>query len=112
MKIGGLKYLSATQWRILKGCKLKKLRKVGGCKLDSTFKKYQEIKLTSAEHAAMLELKSLVEEAILKVSGVSYDTFGFTTSDKHVTQLGIYRKGLSSLPERIRKELLKYKRKK
>ncbi|MBD3350322.1 MAG: TIR domain-containing protein, partial [Candidatus Lokiarchaeota archaeon] len=73
----------------------------GGRKLDSTFKKYREMKLISAEYTSMLELESLVGEEIPNVSRVEWNTFGFVTSDSHVTQLGLYRKGLSSLPDSI-----------
>ncbi|MBD3349954.1 MAG: hypothetical protein GF364_00530 [Candidatus Lokiarchaeota archaeon] len=62
---------------------------------------YHGTMLARPEQAAMTELESLVGEEIPKVSGVKWDTFGFTASDRHVTQLGIYRKGLSSLPESI-----------
>ncbi|MBD3351611.1 MAG: TIR domain-containing protein [Candidatus Lokiarchaeota archaeon] len=64
---------------------------------------YHGTMLARPEQAAMLELESLVGEKILKVSDISYNTFGFTASDSHIKQLGLYRKGLSSLPEIIPK---------
>ncbi|MBD3353907.1 MAG: TIR domain-containing protein [Candidatus Lokiarchaeota archaeon] len=74
------------------------------------FEKYYGIELTSAEHAAMIELESLAGEQIPNVSRVKYDTFGFAASDSHITQLGLYRKGLSSLPDTIKKWLKQLKK--
>lgn len=58
--------------------------------------------LTAGEHAAMMGLKqALGGVAIPAVPDVKWSTFGFTADKGHVVKLGLYRKGLTSLPEII-----------
>ncbi|MBD3354171.1 MAG: TIR domain-containing protein [Candidatus Lokiarchaeota archaeon] len=69
--------------------------------IEEQEKNYHGIKLSPAECTAMMELESLVGKKIPNVSRVKYDTFGFAASDSHIKQLGLYPKGLSSLPDTI-----------
>ncbi|MHA1372018.1 MAG: leucine-rich repeat domain-containing protein [Promethearchaeota archaeon] len=64
-------------------------------------KDYHGTKLVGREYDVMAELERLVGETIPKVSKVEWDTFGFVEKGGHVVQLGLYKKGLTSLPETI-----------
>jgi len=64
-------------------------------------KDYHGIKLVAREYDVMVELERLVGERIPQVSKVEWNTFGFVAENGHVVQLGLYKKGLTSLPETI-----------
>ncbi|MHA1369643.1 MAG: leucine-rich repeat domain-containing protein [Promethearchaeota archaeon] len=57
--------------------------------------------LLAAEHDAMQDIENLLGEPIPKVSKVEWNTFGFVAENGHVVQLGLYKKGLTSLPETV-----------
>nr|MDO8118325.1 leucine-rich repeat domain-containing protein [Candidatus Sigynarchaeota archaeon] len=64
-------------------------------------KSYYNIPLVAPEHAVLVALEKQLGERIPNVERVGYDTFGFTTKEKHVLHLGLYGKGLRSLPDSI-----------
>ncbi|MBD3354060.1 MAG: hypothetical protein GF364_21440 [Candidatus Lokiarchaeota archaeon] len=64
---------------------------------------YHSTMLDRQEYYLMMELESLVGGEIPKVSEMMWDTFGFIVSDRHLVQLGLFEKELSSLPEIITK---------
>ena len=57
--------------------------------------------LFKAEVEVMVELEGIVHEPIPVVDEVESGTFGFVSRGNHVTQLGLYKRGLTALPETI-----------
>jgi tetratricopeptide (TPR) repeat protein len=65
-------------------------------------KDYHGTMLAASEWAAMMDLeRALGSKAIPAVQDVQYNTFGFTAAQGHVVSLGLYKQGLTSLPETI-----------
>ncbi|HMB65924.1 MAG TPA: leucine-rich repeat domain-containing protein [Patescibacteria group bacterium] len=80
-------------------------------------KEHRGTELFRVECEVMEKLERLLGgKAIPKVDEVRWNTFGFISRDNHVTGLGLYEKGLATLPESIGslsnlKELNLYKNK-
>ncbi|MHA1372169.1 MAG: hypothetical protein ACTSRA_20920, partial [Promethearchaeota archaeon] len=68
---------------------------------DEWFLNYHGTKLVARDCEVMVELERLVGERIPRVSKVDLFTFGFVEKGGHVVQLGLYNKGLTSLPGTI-----------
>lgn len=62
---------------------------------------YNGIILTGIEHTVMVTLETACGTPIPAVTGVQWNTFGFATRASHVTDLGIHKQPLRSLPETI-----------
>lgn len=61
--------------------------------------KYQGAHLIAEEAAVLRAFEDMVGEAIPHVSEIKWSTFGFTARDYHVTGIGMFSKGLPSLPD-------------
>ncbi|MHA1369844.1 MAG: leucine-rich repeat domain-containing protein, partial [Promethearchaeota archaeon] len=64
-------------------------------------KDYHGTKLVANEYNVMVELERLTGEPIPQLSNVYDKTFGVIAENGHIVQLGLYNKGLTSLPENI-----------
>ena len=62
---------------------------------------YHGTMLVQPEYDAMMALEQMVGSAIPALPNVGNRTFGFCVADSHVSGLGLYNKGLDSLPESI-----------
>ena len=63
---------------------------------------YHGTALAAGERAAMMDLeRALGGKPIPRVEDVQWDTFGFAAGGGHVAKLGLYKHGLTSLPESI-----------
>ena len=59
---------------------------------------YHGVFLTGPEWEYMQALEQQLHAPIPAVATVKWNTFGFCAQANHVTALGLYRKGLTSLP--------------
>ncbi|MHA1732366.1 MAG: leucine-rich repeat domain-containing protein [Promethearchaeota archaeon] len=62
---------------------------------------YHGTPLYRPEHEAMVEVERLAGVPVPAVGEVEWNTFGFAAGDGHVVGLGLYDKGLASLPGTI-----------
>ena len=72
-------------------------------KIENTYldHSYRGILLVEPEYFFMTELENLIGEEVPVVSELENNIFGFISQNNHVTQLGVYNKQLSSLPESL-----------
>ncbi len=62
---------------------------------------YHGVSLAGPEWEFMQALEQLVHAPIPAVTTVKWNTFGFSAQANHVIALGLYRKGLTSLPDSL-----------